>query len=141
MMKGPGFVPTFLYYFVGSTFVAFFVLSHGANPDLALASPWGVAIAFGILSGLVGGSLNGHTTVQLPVNNTGDFTKKLQAVLIAQGYQETERVEAVTVYQRSDWTKMLAGKILVQLEPNTAQISGRSTHIKAIQKQLSKVEA
>jgi hypothetical protein len=149
MMKGPGFVPTFLYYFVGSSFIALFVLSQAATGTdaggSALGNPWPVAILFGLLSGGVGGWLNSHTTLELPVNNKGGFVKRLEAALAAKGLAAMPRDAAdkagipddVTVYQRTGWTQRLAGRVFVEYDKKTAIVSGRSTLIKAIQKQMA----
>lgn len=135
-MAGPGFVPTFLYYFVGTTFIAVFVISQGAENGLGLGNPWQVAIVFGLVSGLAGGYVNSHKTIALPIKNKGAFLKKLKDTLTAMGYAETSQLDEVTVYERSGLSKLLSGKLFVQLDKETATLSGRSTQINTLQKQL-----
>lgn len=135
-MAGPGFIPTFLYYFVGMTFIAVFVISQGAENGLELGNPWQVAIVFGLVSGLAGGYVNSHKTIALPIKNKGAFLKTLKDTLTAMGYAETSQVDEFTVYERSGLSKFLSGKLFVQLEKETATVSGRSTQINTLQKQL-----
>ncbi len=137
MMRGPGFVPTFLYYFLGATFIALFVLSRGDRPELEFANSQQVAIAFGLLSGLMGGLFNSHSTLELPLDQAS-VSKRLSALLAERGYEPAEQQDAVSVYVRSGWMRLLRGKIFVELADGTATVSGRSRDVRAIQKAMAR---
>ncbi|QZZ21039.1 hypothetical protein J5X98_00545 [Leptothermofonsia sichuanensis E412] len=135
-MKGPGFVPTFLFYFVGTTFIAAFVLNKGVGPDLTF-NPFQVGILFGLASGVVGAYFNSHQTLTLPIKNRGAFLKKLKDTLKQLGYEESGQLEEFTVYSRPIPSSFFAGKLYVQIEKETATISGRGNKIRLIQKRLN----
>ena len=131
---GPGYVPTFLYYFVGTTFIAVFVLSKGAD-DLTF-NPFQVAVPFGLVVAGFGAALNSHRTISLPIKNKGGFVKSLNEALAELGYQETSTLDEFTVYQRSGLGKVFSGKLFINLDNKTATISGRSTNLKVLEKKL-----
>jgi hypothetical protein len=133
-MEGPGFFSTFLFYFVGATLIAAFVLSQGA--DLGSVNPLQPGILFGLLAGLVGAYFNHHETATIAMTNRGAFIQKLKTTLTEINYEETGRVEEFTVYQRSIPSRFLSGKLFVQLEKNHALFSGRSSLIKLLKQRL-----
>lgn len=137
MMRGPSFGPTFLYYFVGATFIALLVLSRGDSPQLELTNSQPVAIAFGLLSGLVGAFFNSHSTLELSLNQNGVSKKRLYALLAERGYEQAEQQDRVSVYARSGGMNILSGRIFVEMENETATVSGRSRDVRAIQKALA----
>lgn len=139
MQSGPGFIPTFLYYFVGTTFIVVFVVSKGLdNPELidTFGNPFRVGILFGLLAGGVGAYFNSHNQVELPIKNRGAFLAKLKEVMTALGYTEVSEVEQVKVYERSGASKFFSSKLFVELDTKTATVSGRASSIRAVQKRL-----
>ncbi len=133
-MGGPGFVPTFLFYFVGTTFIAAFVIAKGA-PELEV-NPFQVAILFGLLAGGIGSYFNSHQTISFPIKNRGAFLKALKDSLTQMGYEEKTQQEELTIYERPIPSNFFSGKLFVQLEKDTAMVSGRSSIIRSLQKRI-----
>jgi hypothetical protein len=136
MQSGPGFLPTFLYYFVGTTFIVVFILSQGLdNSALAtLGNPFQIAIPLGLLAGSLGGYFNGYEQLELPLKNRGADLKKLNQTLTTMGYVETQEFEQVKVYDRSFPASLFAGKLIVEINEKTALISGRANRIRTLKK-------
>ena len=134
-MGGPGFVPTFLFYFVGTTFIAAFVIAKGAT-GLEGTNPFQVAILFGLLAGGIGSYFNSHQTASFPIKNRGAFLKSLKESLSQMGYEQKEEVEDLTIYDRPMPSNFFSGKLFVQLEQDTAIVSGRSGMIRSLKKRL-----
>ncbi|EKQ67798.1 hypothetical protein OsccyDRAFT_4088 [Leptolyngbyaceae cyanobacterium JSC-12] len=139
MQSGPGFIPTFLYYFVGTTFIVVFVVSQGFNnPELidTLGNPFRVGIWFGLLAGGLGAYFNSHNQIELPIKNRGAFLAKLKETMTALGYVEASEIDQVKIYERSGASKFFSSKLFVELEAKTARISGRASSVRALQKHL-----
>ncbi len=133
-MGGPGFVPTFLFYFVGTTLIVAFVIAQGA-PELEV-NPFQAAILFGLLAGGIGSYFNSHQTTSFPIKNRGAFLKALGDSLSQMGYGEKEKLEDLTIYERPVPSNFFSGKLFVQLEKETATISGRSSIIRSLKKRM-----
>lgn len=139
MQSGPGFVPTFLYYFVGTTFIVAFVVSKGLDTSEltgSMGNPLQVGILFGCIAGGLGAYLNSHDSVELPVKNRGAFSQKLNDTLTAMGYSDVEEVDAIKVYKRPFPSSLFSGKVFVAVDNKQAIISGRSSSIRKLQKRL-----
>ncbi|MBF2027382.1 MAG: hypothetical protein IGS48_11520 [Oscillatoriales cyanobacterium C42_A2020_001] len=139
MQPGPGFIPTFLYYFVGTTFIVVFVVSKGLDsPELidTFGNPFRIGIVFGLLVGGVGAYFNSHNQVELPIKNRGAFLAKLKEALTALGYTKVSEVEQVTIYERSGASKLFSSKLFVELDAKNAMVSGRASSVRALQKRL-----
>lgn len=134
-MGGPGFVPTFLFYFVGTTFIAAFVIAKGAA-GLEAGNPFQVAILFGLLAGGIGSYFNSHQMTSFAIKNRGAFLKTLKDSLSQMGYEEKEQVEDLTIYERPIPSNFFSGKLFVQLDKDTAIVSGRSSMIRALKKRI-----
>lgn len=132
---GPGYMPTFLYYFVVTTFIVVFVVQQGGEA-LQIANPFQIGMFFGLAAGFLGARFNSSQTISLPVKNRGAFQKQLLKTLNDWGYQESSELNGFTVYERSGLSKFFSGKIFVQLDKNTATIAGRASKIRPLQKQL-----
>jgi hypothetical protein len=139
MISGPGFIPTFLYYFVSTTLIVALVVDQGTVGGLpdALGNPFQVGILFGLLAGSLGGYFNGYEELELPINNRGGFTQRLTATLEQMGYEKTQTIDEVMVYQRSGAGQFFAGKVFVQLEGNAATISARGSKIRQMKRALA----
>jgi hypothetical protein len=134
-MGGPGFVPTFLFYFVGTTFISAFVIAQGST-GLEGVNPFQVGILFGLLAGGVGSYYNTHQTVSFPIKNRGAFVKTLKDGLSQMGYKEQEQEEDLTIYARPMPSSFFSGKLFVQLEQEAAIVSGRSSMIRSLKKRV-----
>jgi hypothetical protein len=64
------------------------------------------------------------------------FLTELETTLTAMGYQLASRAEDLRVYERSNLSKWLSGKLYVQIEPNRATIASRAGTIRQLQKQI-----
>lgn len=135
-MRGPGFAPTFLFYFVGTTFISAFVINKSVGADLELANPLQAGILFGLTAGLVGAYFNSHQTINLPIKNRGAFLKKLNDLLQQLGYEESGQIDEFKVYSRPLPSSLFSGKLFVQIEKDNATISGRASKIRLLQKQM-----
>jgi hypothetical protein len=138
MQSGPGTLPTFLYYFVGTTFITVLLMNQGAG-DTALGSsgnPFTAGILFGLLAGGVGTYFNRHELLTLPVKNQKTFTQKLNTVLTEMGFTEADPVEAVKVYERPIPSRFFSGKLFVQMENETLTLSGRSRLVRSLKQRL-----
>lgn len=133
---GPGFLPTFLYYFVGTTLIVAFVVSQGAI-NVEVSNPVQVGLPFGLLAGLLGSYFNRSQTVAVTFKSKKVFTRSLNELLGQLGYQETSPVDEFIVYERSIPSKWLSSKLFVQIGNESATLTGRSSIVRALQKQLS----
>lgn len=133
---GPGYMPTFLYYFVVTTFIVVFIVQQGGE-ELQIANPFQIAMFFGLAAGFLGARFNSSQTISLPVKNKGAFQKQLLQALNNWGYQETSELNGFTVYQRSGLSQFFSGKIFVQLDKNTATIAGRASKMRSLQQQFA----
>jgi len=137
---GPGLLPTFLYYFVATTLIVAIAVSQGTGTSLETGDPYQVGIVFGLLAGAFGAYFNRYVMIAIPLKTKAE-KRHLSHTLSAMGYVETNQLEDVTVYERSALGKFFSGKFLVQIEQDTATISGRSSRIKALQKRLQEAQA
>jgi hypothetical protein len=136
MQFGPGFWPTFLYYFGGTALVFTLVTAKALNMSVGNAFPQEVGLMGGLIAGLVGGYFNRTATISVSTKDKKSFTKKLNEILSSSGYQQTDEIEGVLVYERPRFSKFFSGRVFVQFEDGTATIASRSVQIKALKKQL-----
>lgn len=136
MNYGPGFVPTFLYYFVSSAILFSFVTNHVLGAGFSTGIPQQAGILAGLLAGLMGGYFNRTLTVELPIQGKKAFLNNLNDVMTKMGYQQQEDVDGVMVYEKSALAKWLSGKVFVKLEDRKATLASRAVHIWGIKKRL-----
>lgn len=141
MQFGPGFTATFLYYFASTALV--FTLVTALSMETAIAGvPQQVGLMGGLVGGLVGAYFNRSMSVVLPVTSKKAFWNQLNPILSGLGYTlspdapETDDPGEIRVYEREGLNKALSGKIYVQLEKDSATLSGRAVQVKAIRKRL-----
>jgi len=140
MGSGPGWIPTFLYYFVATTLIGALVLTEGLESNqLPGQTSFQIALLLGLAAGGVGAYFNSYETVTLPIKNRGAFTKRLGKALTEMGYGEVNTVESVTVYERSALSRFFSGKILVELGTKNATISGRVGRMRQLKKRMEVV--
>lgn len=120
---GPGWVPTFLYYFVCTTLIVSFVAEQGTEA-IQMGNPYPIGIFCGLVAGSLGAYFNSHITISLPIKNRGAFLAKLNAALTEMGYQETSQLEEFTVYERSAARKFLLANCSCKLNPNLPPFLG-----------------
>jgi hypothetical protein len=139
MQSGPGTLPTFLYYFVGTTLIVVLLINQGVG-DTALISGVGnsftVGVLFGLLAGGVGTYFNRHELLTIPIKNQKTFAQTLETVLTEMGFAEAELLDQVKVYERPIPSRFFTGKLFVQVEKETATLSGRSRLVRSLQKRL-----
>ncbi|HEY9896724.1 MAG TPA: hypothetical protein V6D34_15170 [Candidatus Sericytochromatia bacterium] len=136
MTKGPGLIPTFLYYFVIMTLITAFVVSQQTDMSLATGAPYQVGILFGLLAGLTGAYFNRNVSITAAVSDAKTFMQTLTATLSELGFEQQTTINAFTVYKRSSLGGLFATKVLVEIEAKAANISGRSHIIKQLQQRL-----
>ena len=137
MSFGPGFVPTFLYYFVSTTLIAAFVAAQGLGVSVGSGIPFRLGILLGLLGGLAGGYFNRTVTRSFEFKQRKQFMQKLEGILTEQGFQKVEeREDGVLVYQRAASASLLSGKVFVQFEQQSAAIAGRSIAMKKLIKRM-----
>ena len=137
MSFGPGFIPTFLYYFVSTTLIAAFVASQGLGLGIGTGTPLRLGIILGLLAGVAGGYFNRTVTQAFEFKNRKKFDQKLEGILAELGFQKTdEREDGVLVYQRAALAKVLSGKVFVQFEKQSVAIAGRSIAMKKLSKRM-----
>ncbi|GAB4467220.1 MAG: hypothetical protein OHK0037_23770 [Elainellaceae cyanobacterium] len=141
MQFGPGFTATFLYYFASTALV--FTLVTALSMETAVGGiPQQVGLMGGLLGGLVGAYFNRSISVVLPVTSKKTFWNTLNPTLSGLGYTpspdalETDGTGEIRIYERKGLKKALSGKIYVQLEKDSATLSGRAVQVKAIRKRL-----
>ncbi|MDX2232323.1 MAG: hypothetical protein NW220_22000 [Leptolyngbyaceae cyanobacterium bins.349] len=144
MQSGPGFVPTFLYYFVSTTLIVAFVVSQGLTNAESLAT-WASPLQIGLLFGLLGGSLgayfNRYEAIELPLKNRGSDLKRLNQSLEKLGYIESREIDQVTVYERPFPSSIFAGKLLISINQQTVTISGRASRLNALSKLIENLKS
>lgn len=139
MEYGPGFVSTFLYYFVTTTLVATIVASKGLGLGVSTGIPQQLGLLLGLFAGTLGGYLNRTVSTSVDFKNKKEFKKTLESVLDDMGYshvQEEEDDDGVLVYKRSPIRQLLSGKVFVKFEENDVTIASRSIHLRGLRRRL-----
>jgi hypothetical protein len=133
---GPGFWPTFLYYFGSTALVFSLVTAKALGLSVGSSFPQQMGLMGGLVAGLIGGYFNRTVTLSVPIKNRKSFTKKLNEILSQNGYQQKDEVDGVLVYERSNLRKFLSGRVFVQFQDDTVAIASRSVQIKSLKKQI-----
>lgn len=133
---GPGFLPTFLYYFVSTTFIVVLVVSKGMETGTAVLNPYPIGLGFGLVSGLMGAYFNRYVTVSIPFSPETVCMASVQETLTQMGFAAASQLEDMTVYERPGLSKFFSGKIFIQAEMNSVTISGRSSNVTVLRKTL-----
>ncbi|MBE9178775.1 hypothetical protein IQ268_09410 [Oculatella sp. LEGE 06141] len=137
MQFGPGFTATFLYYFATTAILFTLLASQVLHLGTGTGIPQQVGILGGLIAGVLGAYFNRTTTFSVGFKNQKTFLKELHKTMQAMGYEQKAQEEDVLIYERPGLGKVLAGKVYVQLEPETVTIASRSIQLKRIQKTLS----
>ncbi len=136
MPQGPGFLVTFLYYFSSTTLIVMFVTSKGIGMSLETGLPYQFGILFGLVAGLVGAYFNRSATISVSFRNKKTFIKTLEQALSEMGFQKKSQLEEFAVYEKSAIRTLFSGKVLVQIDQNSATIIGRSSNIKRLSQRI-----
>jgi hypothetical protein len=136
MQFGPGFLPTFLYYFTGATIIFTLLAVKGLGLSLETGIPAQLGVVSGLIVGGVGTYLNQTTTFSIQFRDRKKFLKELKTSLNELGYEPTSEVDGIQIYERSSVRKLLSGRIYIQLEGNQATIAGRAASMRRLQKAL-----
>ncbi|MBD0336563.1 MAG: hypothetical protein ICV62_13825 [Cyanobacteria bacterium Co-bin13] len=136
--KGPGFVPTFLYYFSGTALVTTFLAVKILGVGLDTGIPNQFGLLFGLAGGLVGTYFNQGKVLEIPFTSRKTFLRDLQQVLDEKGYSQNAEAsdDEVRVYQRPTLRQLFSGKIYVYLADKRAFISSRAAHLRWLEKRL-----
>ena len=137
MEYGPGFVSTFLYYFVMTALVGTFVAWKGLGLGISTGAPQQLGILVGLFAGALGGYVNRTVSFSVAFDNKDDFEKTLDEALDAMGYHHVrDNDNGVSVYERSPVRQLLSGKVFVKFENGEATIASRSIHIWGLRRRL-----
>ena len=139
MQAGPGFVPTFLYYFVSTTLIVVFIISNGlseAEKSAFFDNPFQVGILLGLVAGGVGAYFNSYESFDFCLEKHGSNSKILAETLATMGYEKSQEIDHASIYERPFPGNFFAGKLILQFSENTVSISGRSNCIRTLKKLL-----
>jgi hypothetical protein len=136
MQFGPGFWPTFLYYFGSTALVFSLVTAKALGLSIGSSFPQQMGLMGGLVAGLIGGYFNRTMTLTVPAKDKKAVTQKLEAILTQNGYHQQDEVDGVVVYERSKLSKFLSGRVFVQFEPDTVTIASRAAQIQTLKKQI-----
>jgi len=139
MQTGPGFFPTFLYYFVTTFLLMTLVSSQGLGISISTGVPPQIGLVLGLLAGIAGGYFYRTVTLSQTFEDKQKFVAHVTGILADMGYSpapSTSDGDELTVYQRPFPSRLFSGKVYVQTKDDTANISSRSIHISGLKKQL-----
>lgn len=139
---GPGFLPTFLYYFTSMVVITTFIAAQALHVSVSTGAPIQLGVIAGLGAGLLGAARNRTTTAMIPIKNRATFIAQLEQVLAEMGYQKVESptpaiADNVMVYERSHWGRAFSGRIYAQVDKKQALIASRASMTKRLQAALS----
>lgn len=134
--KGPGAGLTFLYYFAGTALVGTFLATQSLHLSLTSGVPSQLGSMIGLVGGLVGTYFNASKTLELPTKGKKKLLNQITPILTNMGYTQTEAIDSIVVFQRSNLRSLFSGKIYLYVGDKTAIFVSRATHIRALAKQL-----
>lgn len=136
---GPGFLPTFLYYFTGMLVITTLISAQVLHVSISTGTPIQLGVIVGLAGGLLGAVRNRTKVVTLPIKKRDGFAEQLEDTLTDLGYRKIDTPalpvdDTVTVYEPSSATKwFLAGRVYVQFSKKQVTIASRASVIKRIQ--------
>lgn len=136
--RGPGFFPTFLYYFSGTALVTTFLAVKSLGLSLETGIPGEFGLLFGSLGGLIGAYFNHNRLLEIPFANRKAFLNQLDQSLTEMGYAQDPdaMLEGVLVYRRTALRQLFSGRIYVQIGDKQATLSSRALHLRGLKKRL-----
>jgi hypothetical protein len=138
---GPGFTPTFLYYFVSTSLVMSLVISKGMHLPIATGYPQQLGIVAGLIAGGLGGYFNRSASITVSAPDTQKLLKSLDATLTELRYRklaDTEETqdETVLVYERLNFARLFSGQVYLAIEQDGIIVATRFGQLRQIQKAL-----
>lgn len=137
MSPGPGFLPTFLYYFVCTSVITVLVISQQGGISLSDGALYRASSLMGLGLGLIGAYFNRSKLISISFQDKKIFQARLNQVLAELGYEEKSQMEEFTVYERPNFQGVLSGKIFVQIEQDSASIAGRASKVATLGRKLA----
>ena len=142
MSFGPGFWPTFLYYFVSTTLITAFLSSQGLGIDLESGLPLRLGLILGAIAGGAGGYFNRTVTFSVEFKSRKKFLRNLNEVLTEMGYLVTSELDSseaeddILIYKKSALGGLLSGKVFVQIGKDSATFASRAVYSQKLQKRF-----
>jgi hypothetical protein len=136
MQFGPGFLPTFFYYFATTSLLLALATSKGLGLGFSTGYPQQIGVLGGLIAGILGGALNRTITLTVPFNDQKAFIARLNDIMTRKGYERQEDMDEVWVYQRANLAKLLTGKVFVFFGEGNATIASRAVQIRGIREVL-----
>lgn len=136
--RGPGFLPTFLYYFSGTALVTTFLAAQGLSDGLETGIPNEFGLLFGVLGGVVGAYFNRNHLLDIPFTNRKVFLQQLEQALTEMGFAQDSgaTLEDVLVYRRAALRQLFSGRVYVQIGEKQATLSSRALHLRGLKRRL-----
>lgn len=134
MLTGPEFLTTFVYYFVCTTLIVLLVTSQGMGISLESRFPYVIGILVGLVAGAIGAYFNRSVTLATPFE---DNPKTLQKTLLEMGFEPNGQMTDFTIYSKSPFKSLFAGRVLVKIEKDAVTIISRSSTVKRLQDKLN----
>jgi hypothetical protein len=137
---GPGFLSTFMYYFVSTALVTTFFASRALSITVSTGLPQQLGLVLGLFAGGLGGYFNRTISFSYSGGKPKQVLKTIEKTLADLGYHLVENPggveDDVRVYQRSALARLVSGRVYVVLENGDATIASRAVHIRRLRKQL-----
>lgn len=139
---GPGFLPTFLYYFTSMVIITTLLAAQALHVSVGTGLPIQLGVIAGLGAGLLGAARNRTTSVTIPIQNRAAFLSQLEQVLADMGYQKADPTDPdvaanVIVYERSNVRRLFSGRVYAQVDKKQALIASRASITKRLQAALS----
>ncbi len=136
MQFGPGFLPTFLYYFSGTALVFAFITAKALGVGFGSGLPQQVGAAGGVAAGLLAGYFYRTTTMTIAFKDKkakNAFVATLDDIMDKLGYRASEPLdEGVLVYEKPGISKFLSGKVFVEITDSEATLASRAVQVKQL---------
>ncbi len=104
--------------------------------SLETGLPYQFGILFGLVAGLLGAYFNRSATISVSFRNKKTFIKTLDQALSEMGFEKKSQLEEFAVYEKSAIRTLFSGKVLVQIDQNSATIIGRSSNIRRLSQRI-----
>jgi hypothetical protein len=126
-----GFWPTFVYYFVSTTFIGAIASAQTLQLDISSGLPFQLGILLGVLAGFAGAYFNRTTQLDIAIPDTETFNPKLAETLKNFGYAPVESSGTATIpgyelYRRNQLRHWFSGNLLVKRQPEQVKLYARA---------------
>lgn len=134
MLQLPGFWLTFLYYFAVTNLIVAITVSQGMGISWQDKSIYQLGVLLGLIAGLLGAKFNRNITINKDFKNDKTLVKTLNKSLAEMGFQAKSELDDFTVYEKSNFGSIFAGKVFVKIDKNLkcVTIAGRANLIKKL---------